>query len=137
MITFGGGTGTVGGDLAHTPAVATECHQPGDDGRFAVAHAAQHDGAAVLCGLAGLKDVLQLLEEPITAHKHGVRGDAGYLEQQRFEHDVHGLVGSKTSWGEEMKQIIINKGKYYTIIFHMNNDSYWLEKDTFPSALLE
>ena len=97
-ITFGGGTRTVGGNLTHAATVATERYKPGDDGCFAVAHTAHHNGAAVVCRLAGLQDVFQLLKEPIAANEHGVCGDAGHLEQQRLEHDVHRLVGCKAGW---------------------------------------
>lgn len=81
--------------------MAAERHQPGDYGRLPVAHAAHHHSAVVLGGFAGLQDVLQLLKEPVSAHKHRVCGDAGDLEQQGLQHDVHGFVWSKTSCGKQ------------------------------------
>lgn len=107
LITFGGGTGAVGGDLTHAPSVAAQRHEPGDDGRLPVPDAAHHDGAVALGGLAGLQDAFQVLKEPVAAHEHRVGGDAGNLEEQRLEHDIHRFVGSEARWekGKEMKAI--------------------------------
>lgn len=104
LITFGRGAGTVGGDLTHAPAVAAQSHQAGDDGRLAVADAAHHHGALTLFALRGLQRFLQLLEQPVTADEHRVCGDAGHLEEQRLQHDVHWLVGSETRWREANKR---------------------------------
>lgn len=85
----------VGCDLSHAAAMATEGHQAGDDGSFAEAHVAHNDGPGALTRFAGPQVILQLTEQPITAHEHRVCGDAGNLKQQRLEHDVSGLVRSK------------------------------------------
>ncbi|TNN84537.1 hypothetical protein EYF80_005237 [Liparis tanakae] len=90
-LTFWGGTGTVGGDLPHAASVAAQCHEPRDDGRLPVTHAAYNYGAVVLCGRAGPQGIFQLLKEPISSHEHRVGGDAGHLKQQGLEHDVHGF----------------------------------------------
>lgn len=103
LVTFRGGAGTVWGDLTHAAAMAAQCHQARDDGRLAVADAAHHHGALTLATLRGLQHVLQLLEQPVAAHKHRVCGDAGHLEEQRLQHNVHRFVGSKTSWRKRKK----------------------------------
>lgn len=100
MITFRRADGTVGGDLTHAAAVAAQRHEAGDDGRLAVADAAHQHGALALAAFRGLQRFLQLLEQPVAADKHGVCSDAGHLEEQRLQHDVHRFVGSETSWRE-------------------------------------
>lgn len=94
--------------------MAAQRHKSGDDGRLPIPHAAHHHSTVVLCGLAGLQDIFQMLKEPISAHKHRICGDAGNLEQQRFEHDVHGFVGSKTRWRKREKKW--NRLKLFTLL---------------------
>lgn len=94
--------------------MAAQRHKSGDDGRLPITHAAHHHSTVVLCGLAGLQDIFQMLKEPISAHKHRICGDAGNLEQQRFEHDVHGFVGSKTRWRKREKKW--NRLKLFTLL---------------------
>ena len=95
--------------------MTTEGQQTGYHRRFTEAHVAHDDGATLLVRLVGLQDVLQLLEEPITAHKDGVGGDARDLEEQRLQHDVSRLVGSQTSCRRKDTFIIYSEsGVYFT-----------------------
>lgn len=84
ILTFGGSVGTIRGDLSHAASMATEGYQSGDDGRLSKAHVAHDSDPTALACLTVSQDILQLLEQPISAHKHRVRSDAGNLKQQRL-----------------------------------------------------
>lgn len=80
-LTFWRSIWAVGCDLSHAAAMATECHQTGDDGGFAEAHVTHQDNPGAFARFPGPQVILELLEQPITAHKHRVGGDAGNFEQ--------------------------------------------------------
>lgn len=90
--------GTVRSDLPHPGAVAAERHQPGDDGGLAEADVADDHHAAVDAGVGALQLGVDLVEHPVPAHEHRLRGDAGHLEEQRLQGDVGGSVGRKAHW---------------------------------------
>lgn len=79
--------------------MAAERHQARDDRRLAEADVADHDHAAVGAGVGAVELGVDLLEEPLSAREDRVHGDAGHLEQQRFEGDVLRAVGCETHCG--------------------------------------
>ena len=94
-----------GGNLSHPATMATEGDQPGHDGRLAEAHVAHNDRPAALSGLAlDPQPILQLLEQPITAHEHRVHGNAGHLEEEGLQHDLSRLVRSEAGWRETERE---------------------------------
>lgn len=68
--------------------MAAESHQTGDDGGLAEADVPHHHHALVGADVGAVEVGVDLLEEPLPAGEDRVHGDAGHLEQQRFEGDV-------------------------------------------------
>lgn len=97
-LTFGWVLRAVGGYLSHAGAVAAECHQARDDGGLAEADVAHDRHAAVGAGVGAVEVRVDLLEQPLPACEDRVHGDAGHLEQQRFEGDVLRPIRCKTHW---------------------------------------
>lgn len=75
--------------------MAAERHKARDDSSLAESNVAHHGHSTVGATIGAVEVGVDLLEEPLTAGEDRVHGDAGHLEQQRFEGDVLGPVGGK------------------------------------------
>lgn len=78
--------------------MATQRHQTRDDGRLAVADVAHNNHTAVGAVFATVEMGVDLLEQPITAGKDGVHGDAGHLEEEGLQGDVRWPVRGEPHW---------------------------------------
>jgi len=106
-LTFRGGTGAVrdaGTSLWRAHALTAECQQPPDDSSLAGSCVPHDDSTAPLAAACFTKDLLQTREEPITADKRCLCGDAGDFKQQRFKHDVGLLEWHQSPWTEGEKE---------------------------------
>lgn len=78
----------IGRDLSHARAVAAQRNQSGDDGGFAKPDVPNDHDASVDAGVGTLQLRVDLVENPVPANEDGLSGDAGHLEEQRFQRDV-------------------------------------------------
>lgn len=104
VLTFGRGVRAIGRNLSHTGAVAAECNQSGDDGRFPEPDVPHDHDTPVDAGVGTLQLCIYLVEHPVPAHEDGLSGDAGHLEEQWFQRDVGRSIRCEAYCGEEHKQ---------------------------------
>ena len=90
--------------MSHAVPVATERHQPGNDGRLAEADAADDNHAAIGGGVGSAQLGVNLLEQPITACEDRIHGDAGHLEEEGLESYVLETVRSKAHCGRRERE---------------------------------
>lgn len=98
----------IGRDLSHTGAVAAERNQSGDDGGFAEPDVPHDHDAPVDAGVGALQLCVYLVEHPVPAHKDRLSGDAGHLEEQRFQRDVGRSIRCEAYCGEHAQRKNIN-----------------------------
>lgn len=107
-LTFRGGAGAVrdaGTSLWRAHAMTAERHQAPDDGGLAGSCVTHNDSAASLTAARFSQDLLQTCEEPITANKRCLCGDARDFKQQRFEHDVRLFEWHQSPWTEREQRV--------------------------------
>lgn len=89
--------GAVGCDLPHACSMAAQGHKSRNNGRFPEANVATDYYTPIYTVIFTLQLGINLMEEPIPAHKRGIRGDTRHLKQKWLQGDVRRPVGSKAN----------------------------------------
>lgn len=116
--------------------MAAQRHQSRDDGRLAKADVSHNHNSARGASTGVVEVRVNLLKEPLAACEDGVHGDAGHLEQQRFERDVVRPIGCKTHCGGSgggvkekkvlpLQAMFMSKQKQCSLLTHSNRCETW------------
>jgi len=88
--------------------MAAERNQSGDDGGFSKPDVPDDHDTSVDAGVGTLQLRVYLVEHPVPANEDGLGGDAGHLEEQRFQRDVGRSVRCEADYREETQGKNIN-----------------------------